>query len=75
MDKDNKQPEATLILRFAEAEHLIKALQLVPEDEAKSVTHQGLLRNITLVRDHWLKMERDRKARKMAVLRSKTTKK
>jgi hypothetical protein len=71
MEKNNKQPEANLILRFADAEHLLKALKLVPEEEMKSVTHQNLVRHLTLIRDNWLKIERERKARKMTVLRNK----
>jgi hypothetical protein len=72
MEKSSKQPEANLTLRFADAEHLLKALKLIPEEEMKSVTHQNLVKRLTLIRDHWLKMERDRKARQMTVLRNKT---
>lgn len=72
MEKTNKQPEATLVLRFADAEHLLKALSSIPENEMKSVTHQNLVKNLSLIKDHWLKEERDRKARQMAVIKNKT---
>ena len=72
MAEDNKQPEMQLRLRYAEADHLIKALDALPEDSKTSVTHTGLHRQLTIIRDFWLKMERDRKARQNTVLRRKT---
>lgn len=71
MAEDSKQPEMQLRLRFAEAEHLIKALEALPDDKKKSVTHTGLQRQLTIIRDYWLKMERDRKARQNTVLKRK----
>lgn len=75
METSNKQPEANLTLRFAEAEHLLKALKLVSDEDAKSVTHQNLQKKLKLIRDHWLKLERERKARKMTILKNKASKK
>ena len=71
-EKQHKQPEIPLVLRFAEADHLLKALETMPEKTKQSVTHKGLQRQLTIIRDHWLKMERDRKARQNTVLRRKS---
>ena len=71
MAEKNKQPEANLILRFAESEHLLQALELLPEDSKKSVTHQGLIRQLTNIKGYWLKLERNRKAKQTMVLQRK----
>ena len=71
-NQNKKQPEITLTLRFAEADYLVKCLEALPETNKKSVTYTGLYRQLTIIRDHWLKMERDRKARQNSVLRRKT---
>lgn len=68
---ENKQPEAALQLRFAEVEHLLKAIKLLSEEEKKSVTHQGLENRLTNIRDYWMKLERERKARQGLVLKTK----
>lgn len=75
MAENLKQPEINLTLRYAEAEHLLQALDLMPEDTRKSVTHTGLRRQLTIIRDHWLKMERNRKVRQATILRNKRPKK
>lgn len=68
-----KQPEITLTLRYAETEHLLSALEALPDDKKKSVTHTALERQLKIIKDHWLKMERDRKARQKAVLSNQKT--
>jgi hypothetical protein len=72
MAASNKQPEISLNLRFAEADYLVKCLEALKDDEKKSVTYTGLYRQLTIIRDHWLKMERDRKARQNTILRRKS---
>lgn len=74
MAETNKQPELQLKLRFAEVDHLLNALEALPEDKKKSVTHADLQRQLTIIKDHWVKMERDRKARQNTVLRRKGAK-
>ena len=74
MAESNKQPEVNLLLRFAEANHLIKALDELPEIQKTSVTHNALYKQLTTIRDHWLKMERDRKARQKMVTKAKIIK-
>ena len=71
----NKQPETHIRLRYAETEHLLQALDLMPEDAQRSVTHTDLKRQLTIIRDYWLKMERDRKAMQKAALKRKVIKK
>jgi hypothetical protein len=71
MAESSKQPEMQLRLRFAETDHLIKALDALPEDRKKSVTHTALRKQLVIIRDYWLKMERDRKARQNTVLKRK----
>lgn len=73
MVEKTKQPEITLTLRYAETEHLLNALEALSEDKKKSVTHTTLERQLKLIKDHWLKMERDRKARQKAVLKNQKT--
>lgn len=72
--ENNKQPEASLILRYADAEHLLKSLKLLPDQDKKSVTHQDLVKRLTVIRDHWLKLEKTRKTRMKTVLRNKIRK-
>jgi len=74
MAENLKQPEITLNLRYAEAEHLLKALDALPENSKKLVTHTGLYRQLTIIKDHWVKVEKHRKARQNTVLRRKTKK-
>lgn len=75
MEESKKQPEANLILRYAEAEHLLKALNLIPTENRQTVTHAGLEKKLTTIRDYWLKLERDRKAKQVTILKRKTIKK
>lgn len=72
MAERNKQPEIELKLRYAETEHLLKGLEALPDDLKKSVTHTDLHRQLTIIRDYWLKEERARKARQKMVIQQKT---
>jgi hypothetical protein len=75
MAENNKQPETHIRLRYAEAEHLLKALDLMPENTQASVTHLDVKRQLTIIRDYWLKKERDRKAAQRTVISRKVKKK
>ena len=71
----HKQPETHIRLRYAETEHLLKALELMPDTAKSSVTHVDLKRQLTIIRDYWLKMERDRKAVQKTILARKIKRK
>lgn len=73
MAEKTKQPEISLALRYAEAEHLLSALETLPEDKKKSVTHTTLKRQLKIIKDHWLKLEKERKARQKAALTNRKT--
>lgn len=74
-ENPNKQPETHIRLRYAETEHLLKALDLMPEKLQTSVTHLDLKRQLTIIRDYWLKKERDRKAAQKVFVSRKVKKK
>jgi hypothetical protein len=66
-----KESEATLSLRYSHAEHLLKALNALPEGEQKSITHTDLVKRISTVCDAWKKAELHRKATQNVVLKAK----
>ncbi len=70
-----KEPEANLPIRYAQAEHILKALSLLPQEDQKSVTHTDLVRRISIIRDAWKKAESVRKTKRNKVIHSKFTKK
>lgn len=74
MDENKKQPEANLTIRYAEAEHLLRALDLMPPETRQTVTHAGLEKRLVTIRDYWLKLERDRKAKQTTILKRKVQK-
>jgi hypothetical protein len=57
-----KQPEGLLKLRFAEVEHLLHALSLVPTEQTTSVTHQALLKTLRGIKEGWVREDKARKA-------------
>jgi len=57
-----KQPEGILKLRFAEVEHLLAALELIPPEQTTSVTHQSLLKTLRGIKEAWVREDKARKA-------------
>ena len=70
-----KQPETHIRLRYAETEHLLQALEMMPAEAQQSVTHVDLKRQLTIIRDYWLKAERDRKAAQKSAIKRKVSRK
>ena len=70
----NSSRQTSLTLRYAETTHLIKALEKLDNEDKKSVTHTGLVRKLTGVRDFWDKQEKQRKAQQAKALLGKRTK-
>ena len=66
-----KESEAKLTLRYSHTEHLLKALEKLPEADRKSVTHTDLIKRISMIRDAWRKAELQRKATQNIVLKAK----
>jgi hypothetical protein len=56
--------ETKLALRFAEADYLINALEALPAETKNKVTHIELAKKLKNIKDYWLRLERERKARK-----------
>ena len=68
MAKNEPNRDAVLTIRYAEAELALKALdKLLPEDK-KGITYETLTRKFKIIRDYWLKLERDRKAQKSSLI-------
>lgn len=70
-----KESDVNLPIRFDQAEHLLKALQGLPEEDRRTITHQDLVRRVTLIRNAWVKAQLERKTTQAKVLKSKLTKK
>lgn len=65
--KSNPLPtETKLALRFAEADYLIQALEALPAETKNKVTHIELAKKLKNIKDYWLRLERERKARNHA---------
>lgn len=61
-----KQPETQLNLRYAEAEHLLYALSLVPKEKTNEIIHTALIKTISGIKEKWVQEERMRKAKQQA---------
>jgi hypothetical protein len=71
----SSSPQTSLILRYAETTHLIKALEKLEDEDKKSVTHTGLVKKLVGIRDFWDKQEKQRKAQQAKALVGKRTRK
>ena len=58
--------ETKLALRFAEATYLIQALDALPEETKNKITHIELIKKLKNIKDYWLRLERERKAKNNA---------
>ena len=67
------EPEATITLRYAETELLIKALGRLEDADMRAVTHSSLMKRLVGIRGFWNNQEKQRKAQQAKAVLGKRT--